>query len=208
LYTIAIRDAGPWDAEDFASDMHDVLAVIIVSQNPQSSQCISDILGITVARSSELISRLQSILTTDQTDLLHVTHPSVRDYLVDPKRCNPGLPWFLNEPEEHRIMATRCMDYLNGSLKRNVPSDSTDDQSLPDTVAYACVSWIHHVCKSSPTAEFALEIHEFLSKHFLHWLEALSVLGQSRNAIPWLTELQDWYSELDQVLFLVYFHIS
>ncbi|KAF8168952.1 hypothetical protein K438DRAFT_2063924 [Mycena galopus ATCC 62051] len=100
LYAVAIRDSVPWDSDDFAQKMHDVLSIIIVSQNPQSSKTVCEILEIDNSLASKLISRLQSILATGENGLVHLVHPSVRDYLVDPKRCDPGLPWSVNEGKE------------------------------------------------------------------------------------------------------------
>ncbi|KAF7332962.1 YVTN repeat-like/Quino protein amine dehydrogenase [Mycena venus] len=198
LYAIAIRDAGPWHAEDFAKDMHDLLAVIIVSQNPQSLHGIGDILGIDAARIADLVSRLQSILKQDENGLIHVFHPSVRDYLVDIE----GHAWSITEPEEHIIMATRCIHHLNNNLHRNTTAccsleDKTSRITLTDAVAYACVSWVHHVCKAKPTAQVADEIHGFMSTHFLHWMEALKILGQSRDSITWLKQLWSRYSNFE-----------
>ncbi|KAJ6596120.1 hypothetical protein DFH09DRAFT_1305031 [Mycena vulgaris] len=202
LYEIAIRDAdagsGAWFHDDFANDMHDVLAMIIVSQNPQSLQSINDMLGIN--NTAELVSRLQSVIKIDEDGLVHVIHPSVRDYLVDPNRCYSKHPWFINEAEEHNSMAIRSLRHLNKNLTRNMISlpkssqTATSKAALPDAVTYASVSWIYHVCMLDPKAELADQIFSFLSKHFLHWVEALSILGRSRGAIDWLAQLQDWYS--------------
>ncbi|KAJ7499980.1 hypothetical protein FB451DRAFT_1430700 [Mycena latifolia] len=206
LYKLAFRDAdagsGAWDDDDFATDMHNVLAIIIVSQNPQSLQSIGDILGID--RPTALVDRLRSILKKDEEGLVHVIHPSVRDYLVDSNRCDPVLPWFIREHEEHELMAMRCMWHLNSSLSRKMakgPATPTAEQifyeTLPDSVTYASVSWVYHICRVNPSTELANEVRKFLSEHFLHWLEALSMLGRSRNAIDWLDQLKEWYSKFN-----------
>ncbi|KAJ6544478.1 quinon protein alcohol dehydrogenase-like superfamily [Mycena capillaripes] len=201
LYAMAIRDAGPWHTDDFAKDMHDLLAVIIISQNPQTLRGLQDMMGIDDVRASDLVSRLQSILKKDEDGLIRALHPSVRNYLVGSPRCDPGSAWFLDEEAEHIVMAMRCIKHLNKTLKRNMMSVSdpaADPQSLlplPDAMAYACVSWVYHVCRVELTAEFATTIHGFLSQHFLHWVEALSILGQSRNAIRWLDQLQAKFCE-------------
>jgi hypothetical protein len=202
LYTIAIHAAGNWDQAKFAKDMHSVLSIIIFSQNPQSLECIGELLEMTHIRTSEMISRLQSIIRTDQNGMVHAIHPSVHDYLVDPRRCDPGLPWSLNKEEEHRIMAAYCINCLNSRLSRNMTPLlhlQKSHSALSDAVVYACNSWPHHVCSVKPTTELAHTIYTFFSKHLMHWLEALGIMGQSRSAITWLNQLQDWYSKLDEV---------
>ncbi|KAJ7444977.1 WD40-repeat-containing domain protein [Mycena galericulata] len=191
LYHTAILDAGPWNDDDFAKYMHDMLAIIVISQNPQSIHSVTDILQIDIVLIEDLISRLHSIIEIDKTSRVRVIHPSVRDYLVDPARCNTEFPWFIREEVEHELMATRCIQHLDGRLPRDTGS------SLPDAAAYASVSWMHHVCRVNlPSAKLTREVHTFLVLHFLHWLEALSTLGESRNAIGWLDQMQEWNSQL------------
>ncbi|KAJ6506216.1 quinon protein alcohol dehydrogenase-like superfamily [Mycena vitilis] len=193
LYGIAIEEAGPWLTDDFAVDMHNLLALVVISQNPQSLQGISDILGFNNGLTLNLISRLQSILR-DETGPVHFIHPSVRDYLVDSHRCN-GARWFVEEEEEHSTMTARCIDHLTRMFKSNVTSTlnlNADGQGR-DAFVYSCVSWTYHAGRVRPTAEYAAKIRGFLTNHLLHWLEAISLLGLYRNAIAWMDQLQSWY---------------
>ncbi|KAJ7469846.1 WD40-repeat-containing domain protein [Mycena galericulata] len=197
LYHTAVLEAGPWSDDDFSKYMHDMLAIVVISQNPQSIHSITDILQIDNDLTEDLISRLHSIIEIDETRRVRVIHPSVRDYLVDPARCGAELPWFIGEEVEHKLMATRCIQHLDGRLARNTGSP------LPDAVAYASVSWVHHVGRINlPSAQLTCEVHTFLVLHFLHWLEALSILGESRNAIGWLDQMQEWNSKLQLSLTL------
>ncbi|KAJ6560688.1 hypothetical protein B0H10DRAFT_1966889 [Mycena sp. CBHHK59/15] len=203
LYEVTIRE-WPWLTDVMSERMHDVLAVVMISQNPQSAQTISEILGIDSGVTSRFISRLQSILRTDEHGLIHVVHPSLRDYLVNSERCNPKHPWFIDEQRGHLMMALRCIDRLGNSLRRNmlsIPNLMTPSTSsatvLSDAFTYASVSWVYHVCLVTGAAEIpelVSRIDTFLSKHFLHWIEVLSILGQSRNAIDWIKQMQGWYS--------------
>ncbi|KAJ6506221.1 quinon protein alcohol dehydrogenase-like superfamily [Mycena vitilis] len=93
----------------------------------------------------------------------------------------------LSEEQQHDG-AVSCLDRLNSIWIHQLPSNAPSD-----AVARACVSWVDSVCETKLTAELAIKIQEFLSRHFLHWLEALGILGQSRNAIAWTDRLQSWY---------------
>jgi hypothetical protein len=42
---------------------------------------------------------------------------------------------------------------------------------------YACRHWITHLTASAIAVSDDDEVHAFLKTHFLHWLEALSLLG-------------------------------
>ncbi|KAJ7174711.1 hypothetical protein C8R46DRAFT_990796 [Mycena filopes] len=202
LYGLAIREAGPWHEEDFAQEMHSILALIVVSSNPQSCTAIGEFFGMSSREASKLITPLSSILGMDKNGQVHVIHPSVRDYLVDPNRCGSDLPWHVSEEEEHVTMGAHCVRQLTGKLSATidpVPWDQQACMTLPDAVKYACLSWVYHTCSTSPAVNLAEKIHTFLCKHFLHWVQALSILGKSRNAIVWLEQLQVWYSKLHQV---------
>ncbi|KAJ6546138.1 hypothetical protein B0H10DRAFT_2385059 [Mycena sp. CBHHK59/15] len=215
LYEVTIRE-WPWLTDVMSERMHDVLAVVMISQNPQSAQTISEILGIDSRVTSRFISRLQSILGTDEHGFIHVVHPSLRDYLVNSERCNPKHPWFIDEQRGHLMMALRCIDRLGNSLRRNmlsIPNLMTPSTSsatvLSDAFTYASVSWVYHVCLVTGAAEIpelVSRIDTFLSKHFLHWIEVLSILGQSRNAIDWIKQMQGWYSLYNNVGSTLIFH--
>ncbi|KAJ6499803.1 quinon protein alcohol dehydrogenase-like superfamily [Mycena vulgaris] len=178
-------------------NVHNVLSIVIVSETPQFPQSMSDILGIHNTLTIRVISLFQDILKL-QDGRVHPADSSLRDYLLDPRRCEPTHPWFINENEEHRLMAIRCIHYLDKTLSRNGRTSFLQSrlfhEALPDAFIYTTISWVYHVCMVIPSAELGDKIYSFLSKHFLHWLEALSILGRSRSAIDWLDQLQDWHS--------------
>ncbi|KAJ7277468.1 hypothetical protein C8J57DRAFT_1504302 [Mycena rebaudengoi] len=206
LYEIALGDAGDWRSHIFAKEMHDTLGVILISQNPQSPQSISDVLGIETDIVVGLISRLQSVLKTDQHGCIHVVHPSFHDYLVDPRRCDRTHAWFIHPEDEQSLMASRCIQLLKRSLKKNIMAMESpaswpwDIPTLPDSQTYAAMSWTHHVCQVvSPFKATALVevVNDFLSEHLLHWIELLILRQQSTNAIVWLEKMQTWHSQLN-----------
>ncbi|KAJ7658425.1 hypothetical protein B0H17DRAFT_1097059 [Mycena rosella] len=162
LASASLRD------DDFATHMHDLLAVAIVSQHPQSLETISGVLDIDNTVTAVVFSRLRNIVETDETDEDSVVHvlpsvrdylvdsarcdptvavsrlrsivetdensvvhviPSVRDYLVDPTRCDPTLPLFIDEDEEHRLMAVRCIRYLDKTLTRKTREGQVAQQT-------------------------------------------------------------------------------
>src|SRR5437667_10275681 len=80
---------------------------------------------------------------------------------------------------------------MTQNLRRNIydlqhPGCSIDKVEHPDPdplapIRYACVYWVDHLCKiKSSHDEVGLydngTIDVFLRKHFLHWLEALSLI--------------------------------
>jgi len=64
---------------------------------------------------------------------------------------------------------------------------------LPEATLYASTSWIDHILDITEEAElFADQLEEFLFRHLLHWLEAMSILKKSRTTIASTRCLLDW----------------
>lgn len=80
---------------------------------------------------------------------------------------------------------------------------------LPTDVRYACLYWVHHLDQSRLAQEKACitddhQAYIFLKRHFIHWLEALSLLGKISESITIIGCLQALvsvgYTELAYVL--------
>lgn len=70
---------------------------------------------------------------------------------------------------------------------------------LAPGIVYACSFWALHAIQSKQDLFDDGHVHEFLQKHFLHWLEALSWLGRLSSAVGYISELRlkakaSWYA--------------
>jgi WD40 repeat protein len=72
---------------------------------------------------------------------------------------------------------------------------------IPDPLAqirYACVFWVDHLCEVDGTLckKVGLhdngEMHEFLERHFLHWLETLSLMKDVAGGVVMIKKLENW----------------
>ena len=127
-------------------------------------------------------------------------HLSFRDFLLDQNRCLDGRFW-VNEEHAHQILAMDCMRLLSSSLQRNIcrlPSLGTlkseipqkdIDNALSPAVQYACRYWADHTQKGKVELLDHGCIHKFLQEHFLHWLEAMSLIGKISEAVIAITNL-------------------
>ena len=90
---------------------------------------------------------------------------------------------------------------MNSRLKHNICSLSSyrtqrteiDQQviteHLPQDLQYSCRYWVYHLEQSKHL--FAEEeILAFLKQHFLHWLEAMSLIGALSDAVGIIDALQ------------------
>jgi hypothetical protein len=153
------------------------------------------------------------LLTTDRpmdtitdTTSLRVCHPSLHDYVVDPLRCRLEH-YLVNSAENHRKLLHRCLGLLNKHLRQNIcdirhPGLANADipdlftriaTSLPNAARYACVSWLIHLVASGPASGALSEVMlGFCTDHLLHWLEALSLMGELSSAAERLSQVIEW----------------
>jgi hypothetical protein len=195
LYTTALDSAGSWDDKDFVDDFRSILGIILVVRNPLSNSAIDSLLG-TEKRLPSLhtISRLACVLA--QSPAVRILHPSFADFLMDRERCGRDV-WYIDSTIHHLRIATKCLERLEGALKENIcslslrPGDARG--SLPEDLTYACMFWIEHVCMvTDDEASIVKRLDDFLFRHLLHWLEAMSILGRSRETITSLKDLSGW----------------
>lgn len=55
---------------------------------------------------------------------------------------------------------------------------------------YACQCWEHHVQRAEICVSDPSGVYKFLVDHFLHWLEALALLGQASESLGLVRNLQ------------------
>lgn len=68
---------------------------------------------------------------------------------------------------------------------------------IPASLQYACRHWATHMCDASlnldkSDGELIDAMMLFASVHFLHWLEALSLIGCLEDALPALRRAQSF----------------
>ena len=61
---------------------------------------------------------------------------------------------------------------------------------IPPHDHYACRYWVDHVIRSDITDHDGSEVYFFLQRNFLHWLEALSLIGKVSDSVQMMTHLQ------------------
>ena len=111
------------------------------------------------------------------------------------------------------MLANNCIQLMSEKLRRDIcglPSPgalATEvqqervKQCLPAELQYACLYWVQHIQKSEIRLQDDGEVHVFLQKHLLHWLEALSLLRKISDGILALISLDSinavsWYNRI------------
>ncbi|KAF5714997.1 vegetatible incompatibility het-E-1 [Fusarium mundagurra] len=184
-----------------------ILAVIAVALRPLSLQelaaadsALTEWVGDKETLSS-LVTSCGSILTT-RGDTVYTVHQSVNDFLRStPKILQSGiaqqqLSIFLSSIKVMQDMLHRNLYELkdNCTLIDDIPVLP----SAPLTIAgYACIYWVDHLCEWPLTDDqnqnnlcYAM-ITQLLESKFLYWLEAMSLLRCTSEAIKAMQRLED-----------------
>jgi hypothetical protein len=150
----------------------------------------------------EVIGLCGSFLTIRE-NVVYFVHQSAKDYLIKHTKSDIFPHGYA---EGHRIIASRSLRAMSTTLRRDIyslqdPGCSIAEVKSPDPdpltpIRYACVYWIDHLCEiESGHDEFGLgnngKISVFLKEHFLHWLEALSLMRSMPSAVAAIRKLEN-----------------
>lgn len=149
------------------------------------------------------LETLHSVLSVpvSPTSPVRMFHLSFHDFLVDPNKQGTNSFW-IDRGATHGKIASRCLELLSYYLKKDICDlgmpgtaradieSSVIDSCLPSDVRYACLYWVYHFQQSSSRISDNHQVYTFLERHFLHWLEALSLLGRLSTSVGMIRDLQ------------------
>jgi DNA replication protein DnaC len=141
-----------------------------------------------------VVSRsLQAMSTTLRRDIYDLQDPGCLIEQVYAKReTSPS-----GRGEEHRMTVSRSLQVTSNTLQKDFEQVESVDSDPLAHIRYSCLHWINHLCEipSSLYDKVGLcdgeTIHMFLQEHFLHWLEALSLLRSMPNGVLAIAKLEN-----------------
>lgn len=181
---------------------HTIIGLVITLANPLSISALAKMLNMPENDISDHFDLLHSVLSVPSSprEPVRLLHLSFRDFLLDPdKRDNP---FWIDEKETHRRLATNCLRIMSETLRAdvcNVGAPGTPvsairleeiNDSLPPEVQYACRFWPYHLEQGGWRISDGDQVWSFLTAHFLYWLEALSWIGRTSEALQAIETLQ------------------
>lgn len=192
-----------WEVQQLVGEFKDIVGVIVLLFTPLSVNALSCLLEIEIADISNRLRPLHSVLRIpDNCEVpIRIFHLSFRDFLLDPQKKDHCLFW-VDEREVHRSLMERCISFMNQRLKKNMCNLDGDgaqrsevswdsiDYNLPPELQYSCRYWVQHLVKSAEPTAGLIPAISFLKTHFLHWLEAMSLLGILSEALEMMRLLQ------------------
>ncbi|KAK6499526.1 hypothetical protein TWF506_004156 [Arthrobotrys conoides] len=147
----------------------------------------------------ERLLRLCGSFLSIENHSVHFIHQSAKDYLVSE---HSGLFTTAGTSSRHKTIFDACILTLSNPaiLKKDLAgigwpgtlySEITEKQrSSVRNIEYTCCYWARHLESfTTPTTE-ARPISKFFHDYFLHWLEALAILGTLSDALSQIDILQ------------------
>lgn len=183
------------DESELLQEFQDIVGVIILLELPLSIYTLSRFLGIGVDQISNRLDSFRSVLSIpgDLDQPVRILHLSFREFLVQSKG-----KFHVDEQERNKKIAKSCLKTMRSHLHRDIccltdPGVLRADINpldirhyLPPELQYSCRYWIHHVKKSQPSSSEIEETRLFFQTHFLHWMEAMSLLGRISEVVVML----------------------
>lgn len=196
---------------ELVKEFHEVVGTIIILESPLSVLSLSKILGVSKELIHARLSRLHSVLNIPDNEAMSVRlfHLSFREFLLDPETRGKTEFW-VDGKKTHQKFTLKCLEVMQRSLKKdicNLVSEGTkrtaiDTDSinlhLPSELQYSCRYWVQHLVQSEQPATQIDVAFSFLQEHFLHWMEAMSILGFASELVGVIDALRS----LTQVSFL------
>ena len=207
MYTQIVTQsvAGDYDEDEkemMTEDFRLIVGTLINLQEPLPAAAIGELCSVEVYRVNDTFRHLHSILAVpeSQESPVRLLHFSFAEFLLDKRRC-PDRFW-IDDKEAHQYLFDSSIQHMRKSLRRNICSLHTPGalaselqsssilQCLPAKIQYACRYWIQHFRRSESRLVDNCQVHKFLQKNLLHWLEALSLIGKTSEGVLAITSLE------------------
>jgi hypothetical protein len=190
------------EKKQLEQEFQDIVGAIILLATPLSVNALAQLTKMPPRNISNRLNGFYSVLSVPENfDLpVRLLHLSFQDYLLTTEESS-----FRVSPEKtHQKIALHCLRVMNDSkhgLKRNICGlrsygtelkdidRQTVDKGLSAALQYSCRYWIYHLQQSEGGVSEP-EVFPFLEKHFLHWLEALSLMDVITEAVGMIDMLQ------------------
>ncbi|RJE17775.1 NACHT domain protein, partial [Aspergillus sclerotialis] len=148
------------------------------------------------------LHRLHSLLDVrGENRPIRLLHPSLRDFLLDPARCQ-NKTFLVDAQAVHFRLFNCCLRLMKNHLRRNIcrierPGTracdipkSTVEKYISLPLQYACRYWIYHLQQSGIDPNDSLGIMDFFQTRFIHWLETLALIGRLSEGITMIRWLE------------------
>ena len=196
------------DKDKLHQEFRIIVGSIALLAEPLSRQSLADLLDISPDTIALRLRPLHSVLRvpTDSHTPIRTLHLSFNEFLLSDQL--QSKPFGVSSQTTHRVLLSQCLRLLSGpgglqenlcrleypGKRRREIDPATIDDRLSPALQYACQYWIQHVQHGKVEIHNEDNVHMFLQKHFLHWLEAMSLINRLAEVIEQIRVLQSLIS--------------
>ncbi|CAG7991229.1 unnamed protein product [Penicillium salamii] len=185
--------------QHLVEDFQRIVGPIITLCSPLSVVSLSQLVDVPETTIRIKLDPLHSVLSVPEDNIspIRLVHLSFRDFLVDCATRNK-TSFGIDPKLAHLNMAIKCISICQKQLRKNIcdlPTGwtlcaainrATINRYISPELQYASRYWVHHLaqCINKPDSHSKIgesdvidDTYSFLQKHFLHWVEAMSILG-------------------------------
>ena len=182
------------DPSNLKEQFESVIGAIVCLIEPLSATALATLLDMREDIIRLRLDPLYSVLSIpDDRSPIRVLHLSFPEFLLS--RGSRSMSFGVVGTRMHALLTDHCIRLLSmlqqnplglppGKLRIEIEPGLIEFHFSP-ALRYACRYWVHHL-KESRTH---IDTGSFLRQHFLHWLEALSLLGCLTEAISFVETL-------------------
>ncbi|KAK1837820.1 nwd1 protein, partial [Colletotrichum chrysophilum] len=190
----------------------EILAIVSVVYRPVTLQellCVVEspnLFGNNLEDLKEVIRSCGSFLTL-RGGTIYFVHQSAKDFLLNKAYSAFDQIFPDGIAHQHHIIFSRSLEMLSKTLRRDIyklrnPGSSIEDMSPPNpdplaSLKYSSTHWVDHLEHSNPADSLTCVdlqdnngVHTFLKCHYIHWLEAQSLLKGMPQAVLAMQKLQ------------------
>ncbi|RDW62068.1 hypothetical protein BP6252_11501 [Coleophoma cylindrospora] len=193
-----------YDENEYYEQFRRIVGSIVTLAEPLSITSLESLLGMDQDVIERHLDDLQSVLHVPKDNIMPVRtlHLSFREFLLSDKLQD--RPFGVNGPATHRMLLNKCLELLSqpDGLRENIcgltypgqprgeVSSTIVNQRLSPALQYACKYWVYHAQHSQTQIRDDDEVHKFITKYFLNWLEALALIDRISKAVEQVHILQ------------------
>ncbi|RTE75714.1 hypothetical protein BHE90_009845 [Fusarium euwallaceae] len=176
-------------------DFRTVVGTIVLLETPLSAPALASLLDVREDTVHARLDMLHSVLNVPQSpdSPVRLLHLSFREFLTDPSKRGTNEYW-VDETYWNGHITSCCLRIMNDALEEDIcgqvnpGADRSSlrqaqvDGSIAPELKYACRFWAYHMQNAERSVYRDQEVYDFLSQHFLHWIEVLSLIERPADS--------------------------
>lgn len=180
-----------------------IFGAIVLVFEPLSMDPLCRLIDLPRITVNHVIGDLHSVLEIPDSDTrpIRILHLSFRDFILSERRCQDSRIR-VDRAQVHHKLHMGCLRCMSQTLRKDICSlqlpgislaeigKGVVEKAIAPDVQYACRHWVSHLQQSGIMLCDNDNVHTFLLDHFLHWLEALSLMGVLPESIHAIRTLE------------------